>query len=84
MAVSGFQKREKQAPMRHVLFKSLLVSYILLSDWIAQVIQKTRRQRVTSWRPLLPLSPLPKTLVSGDFLSHASESNLTLLVGDKL
>lgn len=33
---------------------------------------------MTRWRPLLPLSPLPKTLVSGDFLSHASESSPTL------
>lgn len=83
MAVSGFQKREKQAPIRTFFSNlSLCRTYYCLTGLLKSF--KDKEQRVTRWRPLLPLSPLPKTLVSGDFLSHASESNLTLLVGDKL
>lgn len=33
-------KKGKASPSTHVLFKSLLVSLILLSDWITQVIQR--------------------------------------------
>lgn len=33
-------KKGKASPNTHVLFKSLLVSHIVLSDWIAQVIQR--------------------------------------------
>lgn len=37
-------KKGKASPNMHVLFKSLLVSRILLSDWITQVTQRHRAE----------------------------------------
>ena len=77
MAVSGFQKREKQVPI--CTFSSnlrLCHIYYCLTGLLKSL--KDTEQRVIRLRPLLQLSPLSKTLVSGDFLSHASESSPTL------
>lgn len=77
MAVSGFQKREKQVPIC-TFFSNLCLChvYYCLTGLLKSL--KDTEQRVIRWRPLLQLSPLSKTLVSGDFLSHASESSPTL------
>ena len=76
-------KKGKQVPIRTFFLNLCLCHlYYCLTGLLKSF--KDTEQRVTRWRPLLQLSPLPKTLVSGDFLSHASESSPTLLVGDKL